>query len=95
VADAFAGAVGEALMNVVRHARVSEISLCMSVLNDVVTIEITDRGRGFDTTAVPVHHYGIREAVTGRMRTVGGEGRVVSAPGAGTKVELWWPHHDG
>jgi hypothetical protein len=38
--------------------------------------------------AVPPDRRGVRESILGRMERHGGRGRVTSAPGAGTEVEL-------
>ncbi|MGW4065496.1 sensor histidine kinase [Amycolatopsis sp. NPDC004747] len=94
VADAVAGAVGEALLNVVHHAGTRDVLLETSASSTGFSVTVVDSGRGFDSAAVPAHHYGIRESVEGRMRAVGGEGCVVSVPGAGTRVELRWPCDD-
>jgi two-component system NarL family sensor kinase len=40
----------EALTNIVRHARASNAALSLEVSNDVVTLTISDNGRGFDVT---------------------------------------------
>jgi signal transduction histidine kinase len=90
VADAFAGAAGEALVNVARHAGTAAVRVGVRATGDTVTVEVTDAGTGFDPDRVPPARYGIREAIVGRMRAVGGEARVTSTPGAGTRVSLVW-----
>jgi signal transduction histidine kinase len=94
VAEAVAGAVGEALLNVVHHAGTLDVLVETSTSDTGFLVTVVDNGRGFDRARVQAHHYGIRESVEERMRAVGGEGRVVSAPGAGTRVELRWPCDD-
>jgi signal transduction histidine kinase len=91
VAEAFAGATGQALANVVRHAEVGAAAVRLSIPSgDTVLVEITDSGRGFDPQSVPAHRYGLREAIRGRMRAVGGDAAVASAPGRGTRITLTW-----
>ncbi|GAA5198627.1 hypothetical protein GCM10023322_72410 [Rugosimonospora acidiphila] len=90
VAEAFAGAAGQALANVARHAGVSTAAVRLSYRGDEILVEVTDAGRGFDPDRVPAHRYGVREAIQGRMRAVGGDAAIVSAPGRGTSVALSW-----
>jgi signal transduction histidine kinase len=91
VTEAVAGATGQALANVARHAEVGLAAVRLSVLaDDAVVVEVTDAGRGFDPDRVPAHRYGLREAIRGRMRAVGGDAVIVSAPGRGTRITLTW-----
>jgi len=89
VARAFVGAVHQALSNVVRHAGVDAAAVAVTG-TDPVVVEVTDAGRGFHPAAVPAHRYGLREAIDGRMRAVGGYAEVSSVPGEGTRVRLVW-----
>jgi signal transduction histidine kinase len=91
VAEAFAGAAGQALVNVARHAGVHAAEVRLGRQEDEVRVEVIDRGRGFDPGRVPAHRYGLREAIRGRMRAVGGEAGVDSSPGQGTRITLTWP----
>ncbi|MDR7279847.1 sensor histidine kinase [Catenuloplanes atrovinosus] len=92
VAEAIAGATAEAVSNVRRHAGTSRVRISLTSDNGAVQVEIRDRGRGFDPKSTPFHRYGVREAIIGRMQTVGGLADVDSAPGGGTTVTLrWWP----
>ena len=90
VATAFAGAVEAALLNVVWHAQVDQARLVLTELPGLVEVRVADSGQGFDLAAVPPHRYGLREAIRGRMGTVGGGARIYSTPGVGTEVQLWW-----
>jgi signal transduction histidine kinase len=90
VAEAFTGAAGQALANVTRHAGVALAEIRLGRRGDTVVVEIADSGRGFDPERVPAHRYGLREAIRGRMRAVGGDADIVSAPGRGTRVTLTW-----
>ncbi|MGB3697419.1 MAG: hypothetical protein WBA05_08300 [Gordonia sp. (in: high G+C Gram-positive bacteria)] len=56
-----------------------------------LTVVIADDGIGFDPTAVPPTRFGIAISIRGRMhRLDGGECTIVSAPAAGTRIELRW-----
>jgi signal transduction histidine kinase len=90
VATAFAGAVEAALLNVVAHAQVDQARVVLTQLSGLVEVRIADAGRGFDVATVPPYRYGLREAIRGRMATVGGGARVYSTRGMGTEVQLWW-----
>jgi Histidine kinase-, DNA gyrase B-, and HSP90-like ATPase len=91
VATAICGAVREALGNVTKHAGVSAARVHTSSTGHTVTVEVTDRGRGFDATKHRAGKgFGLRGSIEQRMRRVGGEATVTSAPGHGTTVRLEW-----
>ncbi|MEH0983218.1 sensor histidine kinase [Micromonospora sp. CPCC 205556] len=92
VAAALADATAAALANVARHAPGSTATVRLSADARAVVVEVVDDGPGFDPAAVPAHRYGLRESVRGRMSEVGGRAEVTSAPGAGTRIRLGWPH---
>lgn len=95
VATAVARAVGEALRNVERHAGVHAAVVRGSVgPHGTVTIEIIDRGRGFDATARASRSWGLQRSVRERLTDVGGQVEVRSQPGAGTSVSLSWDPRD-
>jgi signal transduction histidine kinase len=56
-----------------------------------ITIMITDKGTGFDPSAVAGDRLGLRGSVVERMTAVGGRARIWSAPGEGTSVILSAP----
>jgi Histidine kinase-like ATPase domain len=91
-ADAFAEAASEALENVVRHAKTDRVIVVLDEATGTIRATITDRGRGFEPAGDTDQHFGIREAMVGRMAAAGGCARVESQPGQGTTVVLEWPH---
>jgi signal transduction histidine kinase len=92
VGAALAGAVTEALTNVVRHAGRARVRVHAGPADSGgVTVEVADDGAGFEPAAVPASRRGVRESLVGRMRAVGGTATVSSAPGLGTRVVLSWP----
>jgi signal transduction histidine kinase len=90
IADAFAGAVAEALENVVRYAGTQHAAVLLRDQQDVVQVTVTDQGRGFEPALVSGHGFGLREDLAGRMAAASGSSAVRSRPGAGTEVHLEW-----
>lgn len=93
-ARALAQATREAVLNAEKHADADNVTLriCVSAVEDAVAVrvEVRDDGVGFDTGQVSTHRLGIRLSLRERMRAVGGDAEVTSAPGAGTTVVLEW-----
>jgi len=72
----------EALTNVARHAGASRVSVCLSLHERTLTLEVRDNGRGFDPE---VSHAGLGlRSMKRRSGEVGGRLTVESAPGNGT-----------
>ncbi|MXQ74907.1 ATP-binding protein [Rhodococcus rhodochrous] len=91
-ARATAAALAEAVRNSVRHAG-EDVSRTVEV--DVaprwISVQVVDDGRGFEPDAVDPHRLGLEVSIRGRMRRLsGGRAVVQSAPGAGTRVLLYW-----
>jgi hypothetical protein len=91
VADAVTHSVSAALANVSRHAGTGVAQVQLKTRGHGVVATVCDQGRGFDAAAVLVSRRGIRESIIGRMESVGGAAEVISRPGEGTLVTLWWP----
>jgi signal transduction histidine kinase len=89
--QALLAATREACTNAAKHAGVTELAVYVEVEPDAVTVFVRDRGVGFDPDRVPGDRRGIRESIAGRLERHGGHGRVHTAPGAGTEVELCLP----
>jgi hypothetical protein len=90
IADAFAGAVAEALENVVRYAGIQRAAVRLRDGQDVVRVTVADQGRGFEPELVSSLGFGLREDMAGRMAAAGGSSAVRSRPGEGTEVHLEW-----
>ena len=90
VADAFAGAVAEALENVVRYAGTQRATVLLRDEHNVVRVTVADEGRGFEPALVSGFGFGLREDLAGRMTAARGSSAVRSRPGAGTEVHLEW-----
>lgn len=91
VADAVVGVVTESLMNITRHADAKHVSINLDVQENVITLEIQDDGRGFDTSGVPESgHYGLI-GMRERVNLVNGSFEIISQPGAGTSIKVRIP----
>jgi signal transduction histidine kinase len=75
------------VINAARHACASRIAIEVRALDTHVQLSITDDGVGFDLNVPPSgpDHWGLKN-MRERARAVGGELRVTTAPGAGTRV---------
>jgi signal transduction histidine kinase len=88
---ALAQAVGQCLVNVLRHAGVGRADVVVSAAPHAVSVLVVDAGRGFRESEVGADRLGLRHSVRRRMEAVGGSVRVWSAPGRGTSVALRVP----
>jgi signal transduction histidine kinase len=91
VLDAFLLALAECLENVRRHAGVGEAHVTIVHDANMVRAMVTDSGVGFDLEAIGAERLGFKESVVNRLREVGGDARLFSAPGSGTTVVLEAP----
>lgn len=95
VANAFYGAVREALRNVERHAEVDEATVSISTRGGAVEVAVVDGGVGFSVghglrSARREGRLGLSGSIVGRMLAVGGQAHLASAQGLGTRVTLSW-----
>jgi signal transduction histidine kinase len=81
-------AAREAMTNAAKHSGADEVSVFLDATPERVALYVRDTGAGFDPAAVAADRRGISESIRGRMERVGGTATIVSAPGAGTDVEL-------
>ena len=86
--------VKEALNNAVKHSGATEIWLRLTVSDGVMSIEVSDNGRGFVVAAAPEGGNGLRN-MAARMDEIGGQFVVRSARPEGTTVCLRLPLPDG
>ena len=82
-------AAKEAMANAARHSGSPTIDLFAEVTATGVTVNIRDRGSGFDPSTITSG--GIADSIIGRMREAGGSADIKSAPGSGTDVKLHLP----
>lgn len=86
----------ESLNNVMKHARASEVNVNLSGCSEgeVVSLSITDNGRGYDTNQVSSDRMGIK-IIHERAQAIGAELDIRSEPGMGTRVEVFWRASSG
>ncbi|MBV7293295.1 hypothetical protein [Corynebacterium sp. TAE3-ERU16] len=96
VVTAICGAIGEAALNSIRHARTDDRRCVISWTTGRgeltgFRVQFTDGGIGFDPASVPENRAGVRVSITGRVAaTPGCSVDVRSRPGSGTRVTLSW-----
>jgi signal transduction histidine kinase len=88
--SALAGAVSEALTNVVKHAATASAVLRLAATPADLVVTVLDQGRGFDPATQP-EGMGLKESIRGRVTESGGTVRIDTAPGAGTYLEITMP----
>lgn len=80
--------VREALSNVSRHAEATRARVSLEAdAGGRITVVVEDNGRGIPPWPQRRHHYGLA-IMEERARSLGGEIRMLPAPGGGTRVEL-------
>ena len=81
----------EALHNVARHAHATKVTVTIRQHDDGIVLSVRDDGVGFDVGSpgakFSLGHAGMRE----RVRLLGGNIRIESAPSRGTSVVAWLP----
>ncbi|HLX27684.1 MAG TPA: PAS domain S-box protein [Casimicrobiaceae bacterium] len=83
--------VQESLTNVGKHAKASHVDVAVATERDNVNVTVHDDGVGFATDAPrKAESYGLL-GVRERAYLLGGEARVTSAPGRGTRLEVRIP----
>lgn len=81
-------ALGEALRNAERHARVDLVQVSWDVSPRAVKLSMVDHGVGMRE---PTSRWGLESSLHQPMRDLGGEVAVTQTPGGGTTVTLNWP----
>ncbi|WFE42197.1 DUF5931 domain-containing protein [Micromonospora sp. WMMD998] len=93
-AGELAAAVGAALDNVTRHAG-GRAWVLIEDEEETVTVSVRDEGPGIPdgrlAEAAAQGRLGVAQSIRGRVADLGGDVRIVSAPGAGTEIELTVP----
>ena len=84
--------VQEGLTNVARHAGTGRASVQLQVIDNVLHLAMEDSGRGFDAnTALDSPKSVGLVGMIERATSLGGELRVDSAPGHGTRLNATFP----
>ena len=75
----------EALSNVVRHSNATLVQMALTISGETVMLTVADNGQGFDTTRQGRLGVGLL-SMQERMKALGGDVQVESAPGKGTRI---------
>jgi signal transduction histidine kinase len=84
--------VQEALNNVAKHARASEVMLLVKLGEAGIRIEVSDNGKGFEAGSRKNPGLGL-VGIKERVRQLGGDADVESKPSSGTALRVWLPLH--
>lgn len=84
----------EALTNVARHARASQVIITLHWQEDQLSMQIQDNGRGFTPPDTFIglteqDHFGV-VGMRERVDLIGGQWKLESAPEMGTTIEVLW-----
>lgn len=87
--------IQEALTNVLRHARATEVEIDVEVDDDLLKLSVRDNGAGFDPRqqirrASRGQSFGL-VSVKERATLLGGSAQIKAAPGEGALVSAWLP----
>ena len=78
--------VQEALTNVARHARVTEVEVSLEARADGLELRVEDQGTGFEPATARPGASGGLAAMRERARLLGGRVQIESVPGRGTRL---------
>jgi signal transduction histidine kinase/streptogramin lyase len=78
----------EALNNIVKHAKATQVIVTLR-LDGTVRLSIVDNGVGFDPAAVPADHLGTK-IMRERAEAIGATYSLYSEPGEGTQISVTW-----
>jgi signal transduction histidine kinase len=79
----------EALNNVAKHARATEVKVRLQMEPDRVELSIRDDGQGFDPDQIPPDCMGLK-ILRERASAVGATLQITSWPGDGTEIVVVW-----
>jgi signal transduction histidine kinase len=82
--------IQESMQNIYKHADATEIKISISLEKDVICLDISDDGKGFDTTK-KIKGIGLKN-MTSRVEDLNGEITFTSQSDNGTKVNVRIPY---
>ncbi|HKR39920.1 MAG TPA: AAA family ATPase [Paraburkholderia sp.] len=80
----------EALTNVARHARASEVIITLEQARGLCVLEVFDDGVGFDPLETRKRSFGLA-GMEERVQMLGGQIEISSSPGRGTAIKVTLP----
>jgi signal transduction histidine kinase len=84
----------EALNNIAKHARASQVAIHLRYEAGAVELHIGDDGRGFEPEQIAPGHYGL-SMMRERAEAAGVLLSVTSQPGHGTEIGIRWMEDPG
>jgi signal transduction histidine kinase len=87
VADHLLAVIREALTNAAKYARATHLSVEISVMSDVVLVEIADNGEGFEVGPAASTGHGLTN-MRNRAEKLSGSFELISVKGEGTRL-VW------
>ncbi len=85
----------EAISNIAKHARASEVVIKLKRDNNIVTLEVTDNGKGFIFDPVSFAQRNGLQNMRERTQLLQGEFTINSEPGTGTTIKVTIPYNTG
>nr|WP_232090808.1 ATP-binding protein [Halomonas sp. MCCC 1A13316] len=85
--------VRELLFNIKKHANVDRARVELDQADERILIRVSDSGQGFTSEVMEDRHgsgFGL-VSVRERLRLLGGDMEINSAPGEGTTILIWVP----
>jgi len=79
----------EALLNIARHAKASQVEINLQQTGDAIELRILDNGQGFDPEKSFSEHYGLN-MMKGRAKTVGARLSIMRRSLQGMELTLRW-----
>jgi signal transduction histidine kinase len=80
----------EALSNIVKHSHATRATVNVAIVDELVRLEISDDGRGFDPDRREPGHYGL-DSMHSRASDIGAGLEISSGAGAGTVIRIETP----
>jgi len=85
----------EALNNITKHARATEVHMKLSRRDNIVTLEVSDNGKGFIFDPVCFAQRNGLQNMHERTQLLQGEFIINSKPGSGTSIKVSIPYNTG
>ena len=83
----------EALNNIAKHARATQVTMKLNRIDNIVTLEVTDNGKGFIFDPVSFAQRNGLQNMRERTQLLQGEFIINSKPGNGTTIKVSIPYN--
>jgi signal transduction histidine kinase len=83
----------EALNNIAKHARATHVTMKIKRSNNIVTLEVSDNGKGFNFDPVNFAHRNGLQNMRERTNLLQGDFTINSEPGVGTTIKVSIPYN--